>query len=79
MKVPPPEKRKCEECLNTITLNLFRLNSSTCRYCQEGITIPSRLIEEQRQNEINIPIETTNSSKETNNKDPYPRDEEEAN
>ena len=46
MKVPAPEGRKCEECLNTMTLNLFRLNSSTCRYCQDGLSIPSRLIDQ---------------------------------
>ena len=45
MKVPPPEKRKCDECTNSMTLNLFRLNSSICRYCQDGITVPHRLLE----------------------------------
>ena len=77
MKVPLPEKRRCEECSNTMTLNLFRLNSSTCRYCQEGITVPSRLIEEQRQNEVNISLETNNNLKGTYNTDPYSRDEDE--
>ena len=46
MKTPPPEKRKCEICSNTMTLNLFRLNSSQCRYCQDGLSIPNRLIDD---------------------------------
>ena len=47
MKVPQPEKRKCDECLNYMTLNLFRLNSEKCRYCQESLAIPERLKENQ--------------------------------
>ena len=47
MKVLPPERRRCEECLNTMTLNLFRLNSPKCRYCQDGLSIPQRLLEEK--------------------------------
>ena len=46
MKVPPPEKRKCEQCLNEMTLNLFRLNSSKCRYCQDELPVPPRLVNE---------------------------------
>ncbi|WP_320667761.1 hypothetical protein [Prochlorococcus sp. MIT 1307] len=45
MKVPLPEKRRCEECQNLMSLNLYRLNSSTCRYCQDGISIPKRLLD----------------------------------
>lgn len=26
-------------------LNLFRLNKTTCRYCQDGIEIPKRLLD----------------------------------
>ena len=44
MNISPPEKRRCEACTNTMTLNLFSLNSSVCRYCQEGMAIPARLI-----------------------------------
>ena len=44
MNFPPPEKRKCDECSNNITINYFRLNSPICRYCEEGIIIPDRLI-----------------------------------
>ena len=45
MQIPPQSKRKCEECLNTIPLNHFRLNSSKCRYCQDGLSVPTMLIE----------------------------------
>ena len=45
MQIPPQSKRKCEECLNTIPLNHFRLNSSKCRYCQDGLIVPTMLIE----------------------------------
>ena len=45
MQIPPQSKRKCEECLNTIPLNHFRLNSSKCRYCQDGLIVPKMLIE----------------------------------
>jgi len=45
MQMPPQSKRKCEECLNSIPLNHFRLNSSTCRYCQDGLIVPSMLKE----------------------------------
>ncbi len=51
MKVPKPESRKCDECRNTMTLNLFRLNSAKCRYCQDGISVPERLIEVESTNE----------------------------
>ncbi len=44
MNIPPPQSRKCEKCLNTMTLNLFRLNSSECRYCQDGLNIPKRIL-----------------------------------
>ena len=53
MQVPPPENRTCEECLNTIPLNLFRLNSSKCRYCQDGLVIPPMLIEKKMEEETN--------------------------
>ena len=43
MNLPPPQNRKCEICLNTMTLNLFRLNSLKCRYCQDGLSVPQRL------------------------------------
>ena len=46
MNIPAPEKRKCQSCLNTMTLNLFSLNSTECRYCQSGLSIPSRLLNE---------------------------------
>ena len=51
MNAPPPEKRKCESCFNIMTLNLFRLNSFQCRYCQDGISIPSRLINNSKDDE----------------------------
>ncbi len=44
MELTPPQTRKCEECSNTITLNLFRLNSEKCRYCEDGLEIPKRLL-----------------------------------
>ena len=54
MTVPLPEKRRCEDCHNLMTLNLFRLNCSTCRYCQDGITIPKRLLDSSKLDEKEI-------------------------
>ncbi len=48
MKLQPPETRICDECQNDMTLNLFQLNSSKCRYCQEGLPIPKRLIKDKQ-------------------------------
>ncbi len=44
MEIPAAEKRKCQECLNDMTLNLFRLNKSICRFCEDGMAVPQRLI-----------------------------------
>ena len=44
MIIPPAEKRKCDQCLISMNLNLFRLNSSICRFCQDGMTIPKSLV-----------------------------------
>ena len=44
MNFPPPETRKCDACFNQMTINYFRLNSSICRYCEDGLVIPERLI-----------------------------------
>ena len=63
MKVPPPERRRCEECLNTMTLNLFRLNSPKCRYCQDGIAIPLRLLEEKSTETASEKFESSKQNK----------------
>ncbi len=74
MKIPAPEDRNCESCSNRLPLNLFQLNSYTCRYCQNGIKIPSRLINKETttaiekvtsrlddiQKDLNIPSEVNN-------------------
>ena len=66
MQVPPPENRRCEECLNTIPLNLFRLNSSKCRYCQDGLVIPPMLIEKKMEEETNTKeLRISNTSDDT--------------
>ena len=44
MDIEAPEIRICQSCKNPITLNLFRLNSKQCRYCENGIKIPKRLL-----------------------------------
>ncbi len=43
MDIPEQEGRTCEVCGNTFVLNLFRLNSTKCRYCEDGIEVPRRL------------------------------------
>ncbi len=43
MQLPPPDSRHCESCLNTMTLNLFRLDSQICRYCENAEPVPKRL------------------------------------
>ena len=43
MNLPPPARRKCDECMNSMTLNLFKLNSTICRFCQDGLPVPIRL------------------------------------
>ncbi len=58
MNVPPPEGRLCQECRNTITLNLFRLNSQKCRYCEDDLPIPERLIQV---NSVNLEVEQITS------------------
>ena len=60
MQLPPPEKRKCEECLNTIPLNHFKLNSTKCRYCQEGLPVPPMLIDKKTTPETTV-NKTSNS------------------
>ena len=57
MRVPPPELRRCDLCLNNITLNLFRLNSSVCRYCQDGMPLPKRLVSNPHK-EMNVEVST---------------------
>ena len=67
MQVPPPENRTCEECLNTIPLNLFRLNSPKCRYCQDGLVIPPMLIAKKMDQVTNTnELEISNSSNDKN-------------
>ncbi len=46
MQVPQPEKRICDQCQNSMALNLFKLNSMKCRYCQDGLSVPTRLIDQ---------------------------------
>ena len=43
MDLPPPDSRECDSCLNTMTLNLFPLDSPKCRYCENGVDVPKRL------------------------------------
>ncbi len=44
MDIPKPEERICSECKNSLSLNLFRLQGNTCRYCEVGIKVPSSLL-----------------------------------
>lgn len=40
MDIPEPEERNCVKCLNSFSLNLFGLDSDTCRYCETGMKGP---------------------------------------
>ena len=62
MQIPPQSKRKCEECLNTIPLNHFRLNSSKCRYCQDGLIVPTMLIEVNNDIEAMVQVNPINKT-----------------
>ena len=48
MNIPPPEKRVCQKCFNSMALNLFKLNSSECRYCQDGLEIPKIILSQNK-------------------------------
>ena len=67
MNIPSPEKRRCEKCLNTMTLNLFRLNSLECRYCEDNLAIPKKIISENQ-----ISMERPRDSEEMNQNVSYP-------
>ena len=68
MQIPAADRRNCEQCQNDLVLNLFRLNSSICRYCQDGIELPKRLLTDKKDMEnlnlINI-YNTENSPDES--------------
>ena len=40
MEVPPPEMRTCNACKKTFSLNMFRKDGESCRYCDDGINSP---------------------------------------
>ncbi len=61
MNIPKPEERKCETCSNSMTINYFRLNSSICRYCEDGLIIPDRLITKIAAIDANTTINTNSS------------------
>lgn len=73
MDIPAPETRNCEECGKSLSLNLFRVNSQTCRYCESGSNPPRFLEYKQKptsmssinNTKLEIPIEE--SSKKLNN------------
>ena len=53
MQVPPPEIRQCVACQNALPLNLFSLNSSNCRFCENGLEVPKRLCATNTKDKIN--------------------------
>ena len=52
MEVSPPEGRQCALCKNTYTLNLFRLDSNSCRYCELGLVAPISSVSESPRNGV---------------------------
>ncbi len=61
MNIEPTQGRKCEICQKQISLNLFRQNGSTCRYCESGGVPPSYVI---RNNEAKTNNQVNKSEKE---------------
>lgn len=41
MEIPPPESRFCSSCNRQMNLNLFKLDSDLCRFCEVGISRPN--------------------------------------
>ena len=40
MELIPPQERTCQTCRKIYTLNLYRLDSHSCRYCEDGLIAP---------------------------------------
>ena len=67
MELPQQEVRTCDVCGNTLVLNLFPLNSSTCRYCLAGSEVPRRLKNSGQSSSDHLVVEKqANDSKENN-------------